>query len=721
LAISRAAALEFRRGILYAELPRRVEGNRVRPEILFPLFAPITSLSGIGPKIARLIERAAGPVLADLLWHLPTGLIDRRFSPKVAAAPDGAIATLTIHVDAHEPSPVRQRPYRVRCSDDTGEIELIFFRANRAYLEAALPVGQERVVSGKVEYYRGRPQITHPDHIGSLVELATLKSVEPVYRLTATLSPKVLRRAIGGALERVPELPEWIDPEFLRRQAWPRFREAIQAVHAPQSPTDLEPASPARSRLAFDELYANQLTMALARARYRRARGRALIGDGRLRALVMARLPYRLTRSQTSALADIEADLKSGERMLRVLQGDVGSGKTVVALFGMLIVVEAGTQAALLAPTEVLARQHMKTIAPLAEAAGVKLALLTGRDKPAERKQALQGLASGEIAIAVGTHALLQEDVVFRDLGLAVTDEQHRFGVEQRLALAGKGNATASLTMSATPIPRTLMLAAYGDLDVSRLTEKPPGRAKIDTRAIPLDRLEEVVAGVRRAVESGAKAFWICPMIEESELIDLAAATERHKALQEVFGAKVGLLHGAMKGPAKDAVMEDFLDGRIAVLVATTVIEVGVDVPDATIMVIEHAERFGLAQLHQLRGRVGRGDRPGTCLLLYHPPLGETARARIATLRETDDGFLIAEEDLRLRGAGDVLGTRQSGLPDFRLVDMAAHRDLLGPAQDQARLLLARDSELSSPAGQAARILLYLFERDTGIRRKQAG
>jgi ATP-dependent DNA helicase RecG len=698
-----------------------VEGNCVRPEILFPLFAPITSLSGIGPKIARLIERAAGPVLADLLWHLPTGLIDRRFSPKVAAAPDGAIATLTIHVDAHEPSPVRQRPYRVRCSDDTGEIELIFFRANRAYLEAALPVGQERVVSGKVEYYRGRPQITHPDHIGSLAELATLKSVEPVYRLTATLSPKVLRRAIGGALERVPELPEWIDPEFLRRQAWPRFRAAIQAAHAPQGPSDLEHASPARSRLAFDELYANQLTMALARARYRRARGRALVGDGRLRALVMARLPYRLTRSQTAALADIEADLRSGERMLRVLQGDVGSGKTVVALFGMLIAVEAGTQAALLAPTEVLARQHMKTIAPLAEAAGVKLALLTGRDKPAERKQALQGLASGEIAIAVGTHALLQEDVLFRDLGLAVTDEQHRFGVEQRLALAGKGDATASLTMSATPIPRTLMLAAYGDLDVSRLTEKPPGRAKIDTRAIPLDRLEEVVAGVRRAVESGAKAFWICPMIEESELIDLAAATERHKALQAVFGAKVGLLHGAMKGPAKDAVMEDFLDGRIAVLVATTVIEVGVDVPDATIMVIEHAERFGLAQLHQLRGRVGRGERPGTCLLLYHPPLGETARARIATLRETDDGFRIAEEDLRLRGAGDVLGTRQSGLPDFRLVDMAAHRDLLGPAQDQARLLLVRDSELASPAGQAARILLYLFERDTGIRRKQAG
>jgi ATP-dependent DNA helicase RecG len=375
----------------------------------------------------------------------------------------------------------------------------------------------------------------------------------------------------------------------------------------------------------------------------------------------------------------------------------------------------------LMAPTEILARQHFERIQPLALGAGLKLALITGRDKQSERNRALAALAAGEIDIAVGTHALFQESVAFRDLGLAVVDEQHRFGVHQRLALAGKGEAADLLVMTATPIPRTLVLTFFGDMDVSALTEKPPGRMPIDTRAIPLDRLSDVVAAVGRAIKKGARAYWVCPVIEESEALDVAAAEERAENLREFFGAAVGLAHGRMKGAEKDAAMERFARGETRVLVATTVIEVGVDVPEATIMVIEHAERFGLAQLHQLRGRVGRGSGQSTCLLLYKPPLGEAARGRLEILRETEDGFRIAEEDLRLRGEGDVLGARQAGAPGFRLARLDLHAKLLTLARDEAQTALASDPRLTSERGRALRALLYLFERDEAVKLLEAG
>ena len=696
----------------------------LRPSILDPLFAAVTTLPGIGPRLSKLVEKLVGPRVVNLLWHLPSGMIDRRFTPKVGDAPPNKIATLTVEVLAHAPPPPKNRrvPYRVTCGDATGKITLVFFHGHQDYLEKVLPVGETRMISGKVELFDGKRQMTHPDHIVPPDQAHNVLRMEPVYSLTEGLSLKVLDKAVAAALAKTVDLPEWQDQAYLARQTWPAWRDALHQVHAPKSEADLALLTPARARLAYDELLSNQLALALMRLKRRKLRGRPLKGTGELRAKVAAALPYKLTGAQERTLSEIYADMASEDRMLRLLQGDVGSGKTVVALMAMLAAVESGTQAALMVPTEILAQQHAETLQPLAAAAGVNIALLSGRVKGSVRAALLEAVASGEVQIAIGTHALFQKDVEFADLGLAVIDEQHRFGVHQRLELADKGRGTDVLVMTATPIPRTLTLTAYGDMDVSRLDEKPPGRKPVDTRLISLERLEEMIDGVKRAVDKGGKIYWVCPLVEESETSDLAAAEIRYRDLQQVLGDKVAIVHGQMKTADKDAAMTAFqTPGGPQVLVATTVIEVGVDVPDATVMIVEHAERFGLAQLHQLRGRVGRGGREGTCLLLYAPPLTENAKARLTTMRDTEDGFVIAEEDLRLRGGGEVLGTRQSGLPTFHLADITVHGDLLATARDDAKLILARDADLENERGQALRTLLYLFEQDDAIRTLRSG
>jgi ATP-dependent DNA helicase RecG len=688
----------------------------MRPEILFPLFAAARSLPGVGPKIAPAVERVAGPRVVDLLWHLPTGTIDRRYAPTIADAEPGRVATITVRVEHHLPPPSRRQPYKVLCTDGTGTLTLVFFHAYRDYLERLLPQGTTRVISGTIEAYGAERQMTHPDHVVTCDDRQSILTVDPVYGLTAGLTAKTLTKIVRAAVSLAPGLDEWLNPALLQLKGWPTWREALRLAHAPQNERALSPTTPHRSRLAYDEILANQLALAIVRKRLRHGAGRSVRGNGRLTRQALDALSFQLTPSQQQALAEIASDMASDRRMLRLLQGDVGSGKTAVAVLAMLGAVESGAQAALMAPTEILAKQHMMTIAPLAGAADVPIALLTGRDKSRARDLVLSDLETGRLGIVIGTHALFQENVAFKDLALAVIDEQHRFGVHQRLDLAGKGHNVDVLVMTATPIPRTLLLTTYGDMDASRITGKPPGRQPITTRTISLDRIDEVTAAVGRSLAAGARVYWVCPLVEESEALDVAAAEERYQHLRGIFGERVGLVHGRMKGADKDAVMAAFAEGGVALLVATTVIEVGVDVPAATVMVIEHAERFGLAQLHQLRGRVGRGTRPSTCLLLYLPRLSEAARARLSIMRETDDGFRIAEEDLKLRGAGEVLGTRQSGMPEFRIADLSCHADLLAVARDDARLIVESDPGLTSPRGKALRVLLYLFERDAAVR-----
>lgn len=694
----------------------------MRPALLNPLFAPVTSLPGVGPKQDKLLRYLLGrnetPRLVDLLLHLPVSVIDRRTRPKIAEAVPGTVVTLEVSVDRHRPAPPgRSRaPHLVYASDETGDVILTYFRAQPGYVEKILPVGEKRYVSGTAQMFDGTLQIVHPDRVVDEEGFAKLSGIDAVYPLTEGLAIGSLRRAIAQALLKLPELPEWISPEVMRRCSFPPIAEALNHVHVPLDPADILPDGPFWSRLAFDELLAGQLALALVRAQLRRPAGVRNAGDGHLRHKVIDALPYALTASQQAAAKAIADDLNQPVRMLRLLQGDVGSGKTVVALLAAAAAAEVGKQSALMAPTEILARQHIKTIAPLAEQAGIRVAILTGREKGKERRDILKRLEDGDINLLVGTHALIQDDVVFKALALAIVDEQHRFGVRERLALTSKGEAVDVLVLSATPIPRTLVLTYFGDMDVSELREKPAGRQEIDTRAISASRLNEIMDGVGRALDSGKLVYWICPLVEESENIDhLTDAEQRFASLKERFGDRVGLVHGKMKGADKDRVMAQFAAAEIQLLVATTVVEVGVDVPAATIMVIENAERFGLSQLHQLRGRIGRGSEASTCILLYREPLGEIAAARLRVIRETTDGFRIAEEDLKLRGEGDILGTRQSGMPGYRIARSEVHGQLITQARDEALRIMKDNPKLTGERGDALRCLLYLYERDEAV------
>lgn len=701
----------------------------MRPAILDPLFASASSLPGVGPKIADLIAKVTGREdaedcrVVDLLFHAPFSLIDRRNRPGIALAPQGTIVTIEGRVDRHQP-PARgtNQPYRVFLHDDTGELALTFFRAKGDWLSKSLPVDEQVMVSGKVDWFNGRASMVHPDFMVKVSEAQNLALVEPVYPLTAGLSPKTLRKVIEGAVERLPEFPEWADAPLTQKQNFPSVADAFRSLHHPEDEKDIDPNAPSRRRLAYDEFLAGQVSLALVRQKIRKVPGQPIRVKGDLAAKIVHALPFSLTPSQKAAIDDITKDMAGEDRMLRLLQGDVGAGKTLVALLSMAAAIEAGGQAVLMAPTEILARQHFATISKLAGEAGVNVELLTGRTKGRERDAIVERIASGEAQIVIGTHALFQDTVSYANLMMAVVDEQHRFGVHQRLRLTAKGISPHMLVMTATPIPRTLVLAAFGDMDVSKLTEKPAGRKPIQTVTVPTERIGDIVGRLKGAIAEGKKAYWICPLVEESDVSELMSAEERHAVLARELGAKnVGLVHGRMAGPEKDAVMSAFKNGEIRMLVATTVVEVGVDVPDATIMVIEHAERFGLAQLHQLRGRVGRGDEASTCILLYKGPLSETGHARLSILRDSEDGFLIAEEDLKLRGEGELLGTRQSGTPGFRIASLAAHADLLEIARKDATYLLDRDPDLTSERGEAVRVLLYLHRRDEAIRFLRAG
>ncbi len=690
--------------------------KQIRHEILYPLFATLTSIGGLGEKSAKLLQNLDCRVVKDLIFHLPSNLIDRRYSPKLADAIPGRVATLKVKVIEHVPPQKKSQPYKVIAEDETEQIIISFFKAYPTTIQKNLPLGQWVAISGKLEKFNNSLQMSHPDYIVPAAQIDSIRVIEPVYPLTAGISNKMLRKWILQALARTPKLPEWLDENLLKEKKWLSFNQSLLNLHHPQYLADLDINSPERQRLAYDELLANQLTLAIARQKIKKQAGRSLKGNGFLRKKLLEILPFKLTEAQEKVLREIFADQASPYRMLRLLQGDVGCGKTIVAFFSMLNAVECGAQAAIMAPTEILAKQHQETIAPLCEALSITCALLTGKTKPKQRKEILAKLEEGKIDILIGTHALFQENVVFKDLAYAVIDEQHRFGVHQRLNFSNKGNHADILVMTATPIPRTLLLTAYGDMEYSKIDQVPEGRKPVSTLVMPVEKIHEVVAALSRKLQQGTRAYWVCPLVEESEKIDLAAAEERYESLKKYFGDQVGLVHGKMKEAEKDAVMEKFKKGEISLLVATTVIEVGVNVPEATLMIIEHAERFGLAQLHQLRGRIKRGFQASTCILLYSHPLSETSRARLNIMKETEDGFRIAEEDLDLRGGGELLGTKQSGFNTFKLADLSVHKGLLLTASQDAKLFISQDSDFVTPRGKALKNLLYLFERDEAVK-----
>jgi ATP-dependent DNA helicase RecG len=700
----------------------------MRPDSLYFLFSPITRIKGVGPSTAKDLVRLLPPMTAreenavprvrDLLFHLPVGIVDRRFTCPLREAKDGVVATFVVQVDDHLPPKRRGKsPYKVSCSNETGDITLIFFHAGEDYLLKALPIGQRRVISGKVEHYEFQLQMTHPEVIAPVEQLAEVQKVEPVYPLTVGLTSRRIHKIVSDALSTLPVLEEWMDKDTITRHNWPDFKKALLQAHNPREELDLSPLSPARVRLAYDEVFANQLHLAQLRKNMQRQAGEKITGTGVLTEALKKSLPYKLTSGQEQAVKEISADLASGHRMGRLLQGDVGSGKTIVALLAMLRAVEQGLQAALMVPTELIAQQHYEVITSLLgtqHSALVTIVLLTGSVKGGARETVLSDIAGGKANIIIGTHALFQEKVAFKNLAFIVVDEQHRFGVEQRMALSAKGNVPHILHMTATPIPRSLVMTLYGDMDSSLLREKPAGRKPIITRAIPFARYEDVLDRLKAALDRGEKAYWICPLIESGEDsdTDLAAAKLRFTEFKARFGNRVGLIHGRMKKDARDAEMAKFVSGKTTLLVATTVVEVGVDVRDATIMVIEQAERFGLSQLHQLRGRVGRGEKPSACALLYNeyavmrPSLLEDeipAATRLAILCETEDGFKIAEEDLKLRGGGDLLGTRQSGATRFVFTDMQHHLPLLFHANEQANILINKG------LSESHHVLLQLF------------
>lgn len=693
----------------------------MRPSILYPLFCEIEALKGVGARYAKLIKNLCGEKIIDILFHLPYNITDRTATPPLMTAKDGKIWTGIVTITEHQPPATRKHPYRIYCTDGTSELVLVFFKAYPDSLKKNYPVGEKRAISGKVEYFNGSWQMSHPDYVTFPEKLSEIARLEPVYPLTAGVTNKMLIKLGQEALQRVPELPEWLAPESLNDLEYISFQDAIKRLHNPKNIADLSPSSTARRRLAYDEILSNQLALAFTRQKFKQKHGREFKGTGELYQKILSNLPFALTSAQETALEEIAADQQAPYKMLRLLQGDVGSGKTVVALLSMLKVIEDGAQAALMAPTEILAKQHFETITSLCQNQNINIGLLTGKMKAKEKREVYEKLASGEINIIIGTHALFTESVIFKDLGYIVIDEQHRFGVNQRLALSAKGEKCDVLVMTATPIPRSLLLTAYGDMDYSKINELPKGRKPAQTVIMNTNKMPDIINALKKKLAEGTRAYWVCPLVEESEKSDLAAATERYEMLQKQFGDSVGLIHGKMKEAEKDAVMEEFKQGKKTLLVATTVIEVGVNVPEATIMIIEHAERFGLAQLHQLRGRIKRGNEAGSCLLLYSYPLSAVAKERLNIMKQTEDGFYIAEKDLELRGGGELLGTRQSGFTEFKLAVMPYHQDLLLKARDDAAKIIKTDFLLETQRGKALKNLLYLFEQNEAVKTYLAG
>ena len=673
------------------------------------LFSSVKKIKGVGPVISKKLSDKGIENKIDLFLNLPTGAIDRRFCPKLDQLEVGVISTIFVRPVKYTIPRFRNLPNRVTCKDEYGSIDIIFFNSRESYIKQILPLNEEVVISGKVGFYKNKYQMTNPDYIQSIDREKDITKIMAKYSSVAGISPKTIQKIYKEEIEKLKDIGEWHSQDFLKKMDWPTWYDAIYNLHNPVNVSDVNKESKFYQRLAFDEIFSNFLIFSEIKKRIKKLIkvSKVIDEDNLLRIKKM--LPFTLTESQQGALKEILTDISSERKMLRVLQGDVGSGKTAVAMIAAYLTVKSGYQVAFLCPTELLAKQHFLLFKKILENENLSVQLLTSKIKSSEQADTRFQLSQNKIDIVVGTHSLFQEKTTFNNLGLIVIDEQHKFGVQQRINLSLKGSVnTDVLLMTATPIPRTLILTNYGDMDISTINEKPFNNTTINTLAKPAEQMDDVIVFLKKRLDENDQVYWVTPLIEESEKLKLTPAVKRYEYLKKKLKIEVGLVHGAMKNEDKNKIMEDFISGKIKVIVSTTVIEVGIDNQNANTMIIENCERFGLSQLHQLRGRVGRGKLDAYCLLLYSKNIGTNGKKRIQILRSSLDGFYISEEDLKLRGFGDIIGYKQSGEKDFIIADPAYHSDLFQLAKEEIENLENKDVKLEEHFTQ----LLKIFKKD---------
>ena len=664
----------------------------------------VSTLDGVGIKTKKILKKKKIEKISDLLWNLPQGFVDRSNIKQLDKLEIGKITTVKVKVLKYNFPRKRNLPNKVFCEDEKGKIEIIFFNSREGYIRNILPLNTMVVVSGKINYYKNKYQITNPDYTVPINKENFVNKLMPKYSLTEGLTEKVYNKLINQVLENIIEIPEWHNNEVLKKIGNVSWHNAILEIHKKKENLL---NSKYYKRLAYDEILANLLVLSEVRQRVRKYNKQKKIFDNTLSKKIISNFNFSLTEDQKKAVNEINNDLMSDYKMFRILQGDVGSGKTIVSFIAAANTIKSKWQVALMAPTEILAKQHYILACKIFKSSGIKISFLSGKTDPKEKKIILKNLLDGNINFLIGTHALFQKNTVFKKLGLVIIDEQHKFGVKQRIDLSDKGGKECDiLLMSATPIPRTLVLTIYGDMDISILSEKPIGRKEIITLSKPEEKISEIILFIKKQINIGNQVFWVCPLIDESKKLDYSAAVEKYNYLSKIFNKNVGLIHGGLDKNKKNDVLNSFLNKSINILVSTTVIEVGIDFPNANVIIIENSNKFGLSQLHQLRGRVGRGSTQGTCILLYKKNLSENAKKRIKILKNSNDGFFIAEEDMKLRGFGDILGFQQSGMKDFKLADPVHHADLFKIAEQDIKNI-----ELNKKNSKKYDFLLKLFDK----------
>ena len=655
------------------------------------LLSDINNIKGIGSKTAKLFKKKNINRVIDLLYSLPRDTMDRSNLKKINELQIGKIETLIVNVKKYNFPRIRNLPNRVFCEDETGKIECVFFNSYEGYIKKILPINTKITISGKIGYFRDKYQITNPTYISS--DKNSIAKLFSNYNLTEGLGEIKYRNILNNVLKNIPDLDEWLSNELLKKFNNISWKNAIIELHKPEN---VNKKGSFLSRLIFDEIMSNFLINSKIRKSIKKIKKNRKKFDNKPFEIIKKRINYKLTNDQVNALNEINSDLKSNQKMFRLLQGDVGSGKTIVSLISSYNVIKSGYQVAFMAPTEILAKQHLNLAKKIFKQ-NINIGLLTSKIDINERKKIINDLYNNKIDLLIGTHSLFQEKIIFKNLGLVIIDEQHKFGVKQRKKLSDKGGKNCDiLVMSATPIPRTMIMTIYGDMDVSIIREKPLNRKIVKTYSKLESKIKDVIKFVKKEISKNNQVFWVCPLIEESKKINHQSAVQRYNDLSKIFRKKVGLLHGALSSEQKEMVLLKFLNNEIDILVSTTVIEVGIDFPNANVIIIENSNKFGLSQLHQLRGRVGRGKKDSFCILLFRSSLSENAKKRIKILKSTNDGFKISEEDMKLRGYGDLLGFKQSGLQSFKLADPVLNENLFLIAEKEIKRIENNNESLDN-------------------------